>query len=125
QRRAGRRAALTPVRTPILVTGAAGFAGSHLLDRLLRDGCDLVAWRRPGDDRPAVGRRAALPPELASHIHVRWESVDVLNAAAVREAVARLQPRVVFHCAGAAHVGRSWNSTESTLAINVCGRHHL
>ena len=110
---------------PILVTGAAGFAGSHLLDRLVRDGRDVVAWRRPDGNRPGDGRRAALPPELARHAHVRWESVDVLDAAAVREAVARLRPRVVFHCAGAAHVGRSWNWTESTLAINVRGTHHL
>jgi GDP-4-dehydro-6-deoxy-D-mannose reductase len=31
----------------------------------------------------------------------------------------------VYHCAGAAHVGRSWDRTESTLAINVRATHHL
>src|SRR5207247_1924784 len=29
------------------------------------------------------------------------------------------------HCAGAAHVGRSWDSTESTFATNVRATHHL
>jgi GDP-4-dehydro-6-deoxy-D-mannose reductase len=31
----------------------------------------------------------------------------------------------VYHCAGAAHVGRSWEATEQTLALNVRGTHHL
>jgi GDP-4-dehydro-6-deoxy-D-mannose reductase len=31
----------------------------------------------------------------------------------------------VYHCAGAAHVGSSWDSIEATLAINVRGTHHL
>ena len=39
---------LAEMSTSILVTGAAGFAGSHLLDRLARDGADVVAWHRPG-----------------------------------------------------------------------------
>ena len=34
-------------------------------------------------------------------------------------------PARVYHCAGAAHVGRSWNAAEATLAVNVRGTHHL
>jgi len=30
----------------ILITGAAGFAGGHLLDRLSETGGDIVAWVR-------------------------------------------------------------------------------
>jgi GDP-4-dehydro-6-deoxy-D-mannose reductase len=98
---------------PILVTGAAGFAGSHLLDLLSRDGADIVAWHRPG---------GAAPREVAG---TRWEAVDLLDPAAVAAAVARVRPSGVYHCAGAAHVGRSWDSTESTFATNVRGTHHL
>jgi GDP-4-dehydro-6-deoxy-D-mannose reductase len=43
----------------------------------------------------------------------------------VRAALERVGPKAVYHCAGAAHVGRSWDSTESTFAINVRGTHHL
>jgi len=100
--------------TTILVTGAAGFAGSHLLDLLARDGADdVVAWQRPGSPTPAAGGRT------------RWESVDVLDAGAVRDAIARVRPHLVYHCAGAAHVGRAWDQVESTLATNVRGTHHL
>jgi GDP-4-dehydro-6-deoxy-D-mannose reductase len=97
----------------ILVTGAAGFAGSHLVDRLAGDGADLVAWHRPGGAPPRPAPRT------------RWEPVDLLDADAVVAAIARLRPSAVYHCAGAAHVGRSWDSTESTFATNVLGTHHL
>jgi GDP-4-dehydro-6-deoxy-D-mannose reductase len=97
----------------ILVTGAAGFAGSHLVDRLTGDGADLVAWHRPG------GAPARTVPRT------RWEAVDLLDADAVALAIARLRPSAVYHCAGAAHVGRSWDSSESTFATNVRGTHHL
>lgn len=98
---------------PILVTGAAGFAGSHLLDLLTRDGGDIVAWHRPGGS----------PPRDAAAI--RWQAVDLLDRTLVAEAIARLRPSAVYHCAGAAHVGRAWDSTEPTFATNVRGTHHL
>ncbi len=100
-----------------LVTGAAGFAGSHVLDLLARDPAvdRLAAWRRPGGE----------PPPASVPERIEWESIDLLDAAAVRTAIARLRPSVVYHCAGAAHVGRAWDLTESTFAINVRGTHHL
>jgi GDP-4-dehydro-6-deoxy-D-mannose reductase len=97
----------------ILVTGAGGFAGSHLLELLAGDDVAIVAWHRPGG-----APRAAGPS-------VRWEAVDLLDRGAVHEAVARTRPSAVYHCAAAAHVGRAWDSTESTLAVNVLGTHHL
>jgi len=56
---------------------------------------------------------------------VKWQAVDLLDAAQVHRAIAELRPSAVYHCAGAAHVGRSWGDTSSTFAINVRGTHHL
>jgi GDP-4-dehydro-6-deoxy-D-mannose reductase len=84
--------------TPILVTGAGGFAGSHLMDLLAGTG-HLVGWQR--------------------------SDVDLLDRAAVSRAVANLKPATVFHCAGSAHVGHSWSNTQESLATNVLGTHHL
>ena len=99
--------------TTTLVTGAAGFAGSHLVDLLARDGAGIVAWHRPG---------GAPPREVPG---TRWEAVDLHDRDAVDAAIARVRPSTVYHCAGAAHVGRSWESTETTFATNVRGTHHL
>ena len=98
---------------PILVTGAAGFAGSHLLDLLAADGGDLVAWRRPGGKPPRRVER------------VTWDAVDLLDRAATFAAIARWRPRAVYHCAAAAHVGQAWEHSADTFAVNVRGTHHL
>jgi GDP-4-dehydro-6-deoxy-D-mannose reductase len=97
----------------ILVTGAAGFAGSHLLDLLAADDVPVVAWHRPGRTPPAA------PPQ------VQWDAVDLLDRAAVRQSIDRVRPGAVYHCAASAHVGKAWDSAESTLAINVRGTHYL
>src|SRR5260221_6060686 len=99
--------------SPILVTGAAGFAGSHLIDLLARSGADVLAWHRPGGS-PQGGGSAGVP----------WDAVDLLVQETVPAAIARTRPSAVYHCAGAAHVGRAWDSTTPTFAINVRGTHH-
>lgn len=96
-----------------LVTGATGFAGSHLLDALVADNTDTIAWSRPGGH----------PPRALDG--VQWQGVDLLDRAMVRNAVRAHPPAVVFHCAGAAHVGQSWGTTTQTLKANVLGTHNL
>ena len=36
-----------------------------------------------------------------------------------------VRPAVVFHCAGAAHVGQSWGTAAATLRVNVLGTHSI
>src|SRR5438034_9046319 len=98
---------------PTLVTGAAGFAGSHLLDLLAEQQVEIVAWHRPGRTAGMGGAS------------IRWQAVDMLDRAAVRDAIRAIQPAAVYHCAGAAHVGQAWDTTTATLATNVLGTHHL
>ena len=97
----------------VLITGAAVFAGSHLIDLFAADGVETTAWHRPGGSAPA-----ARPG-------VTWEAVDLLDRAQVEAAVTRRPPAAVYHCAGEAHVGRAWDHTASTFAINVRGTHFL
>ena len=97
-----------------LVTGATGFAGSHLVDHLLEREPAIAAWSNP--------RGMAVS---ASNPKVTWDAVDLLDREAVRDAVARLQPSVVYHCAGAADVGTSWGDPVTPLRVNALGTHHL
>ena len=110
----------------ILVTGAAGFVGSHLLtllDRTAPAGTTLVAWRRTAEPR---GQTILSPPRPApADDRVTWREVDLLDPAAVTHAIAETRPTQVYHCAGVANVGGSWSNNHATLRANVLGTEHL
>jgi GDP-4-dehydro-6-deoxy-D-mannose reductase len=97
-----------------LVTGATGFAGSHLVEHLLEYEPAVAAWANP-HGTPVTVR----DPKIA------WSAVDLLDRQAVRDAIATLRPSVVYHCAGAADVGTSWADPVTPLEVNALGTHHL
>jgi GDP-4-dehydro-6-deoxy-D-mannose reductase len=98
---------------PVLVTGATGFAGSHLVDYLLDLGEWVAGWARAG------ARAGWRDPRVG------WQEVDVLDRGAVADAIRDLRPRTVFHLAGLPHVGESWKQADRALAVNALGTHHL
>jgi GDP-4-dehydro-6-deoxy-D-mannose reductase len=100
------------VNGPVLVTGAAGFAGSHVVEALGRRE-DVVGWTHHAPPPQEIARLAS------------WQRVDLLNPSEVREAIARLKPSGVIHCAGAPNVAHSWRDTVTPLSANVLATHHL
>lgn len=103
---------------PVIVTGAAGFAGSHLLERLARElpaGCVLEGWSRPGGSAPLHLEGRA----------ITWRAINLLDAAAVDAAIAASRPSLIYHCAGSPHVASSWSDTLLPLESNVLSTHHL
>ena len=106
----------------VLITGAAGFVGTHLLQLLSTTDpvSSIVAWRRPQRaDRSAPPRA---PGEPSS---VRWRTVDLLDRNDVTTAVEDCRPTAVYHLAGVAGVHSSWKNNLETLAGNVRGTQHL
>ena len=98
-----------------LVTGASGFAGSHLVEGLLENHPAVAAWSHRG----GRGVDAAADPR------VQWHAIDLLDRKAVSESLAELRPSVIYHCAGIAHVGESWSEPVRALSVNVLGTHHV
>ncbi len=101
--------------TRALVTGARGFAGGYLANHLARSGAAVTGWTRPIQGAP----------DPFFDPSIQWQHVDLLDRSAVVRALADLAPGVVYHCAGAAHVGASFTAVRDTLAANVLGTHHL
>ena len=96
--------------THVLVTGGAGFIGSHLVERLLAEGYDVTVL-----DNFATGSRAHVPPEA-----VLVEG-DVGDPTLVDEVFAGTSFDAVFHVAGQASIRLSFASPEGDLRTNVTG----
>lgn len=93
----------------VLVTGASGFAGSHLIEILQTTfATTLELW---GVDR---GRNA-----LPVWPGVQWRKVDLLDEQAVRALIGEVRPERIYHLAGQAHVGESWNNPWATFETNL------
>ncbi len=104
----------TPARKVPLVTGATGFAGSHLLDRLLTTHPAVAAWSS------ASGR-----PVPSGDGRVEWLAVDLLDRPGLERSLGVLQPSVIYHLAGLPHVGDAWKNGGRALEVNALGTHRL
>lgn len=96
---------------PTLITGARGFAGGHLLDRL--SGEQLIGWHRPG---------TAVQPASPS---IRWHPVDVRVRPMVDAAIAADPPARIYHLAGLSHLGSAWTDVVPHLETSILGTHYL
>src|SRR5213078_1134462 len=95
----------------VLITGGAGFIGSHLADRLLADGHRVRALDNLDPQVHAGGERPDyLDPE------VELQTGDVRDRDAVRRAV-----DAVVHFAAAVGVGQSMYEIERYTSVNAIG----
>jgi GDP-4-dehydro-6-deoxy-D-mannose reductase len=93
-----------------LITGISGFAGGHLAAALLERDAEVA-----GIDT-AVGQRLE-----TFRNRLTFTMGDIRDADAVRNAVKKLQPQVIFHLAAITNVGRAWTKRRETLEVNVVG----
>ena len=94
----------------ILVTGGAGFIGSHIVDSLLREGHAVAVI-----DDLSSGSRDNLPAGVPLHV------VDIVDPAAVARAFAAEQPDAVCHQAAQMSVSRSVREPLFDAQVNCIG----
>ncbi len=93
------------------ITGAAGFIGSSLVDRLLADGVSVVAW-----DNFSTGQRPFLENALR-HLNFRLIEGDNLDQSALTQAMAGCD--FVFHLAANADIKDGWSHPRKDLEQNT------
>lgn len=106
---------------PVFVTGADGFVGSHLTDRLIEADADVHVFIR-----------ATSSGELKNIRHhtenVTVHRGDLRDPHSVRQALASMEGYsdiLIFHLAAQAHVGESWERPYETIDTNIKGTLNL
>ena len=97
-----------------LVTGGAGFIGSHIVDRLLNDGHEVIVL-----DDFSTGHRS----NLAEHDKLTIVEGDISNSETVKQCMQGID--WVFHKAAVASVPKTVNDPVGSSAVNYQGTLHL
>jgi UDP-glucuronate 4-epimerase len=103
-----------------IVTGGAGFIGSHLVDRLLADGAAVIVV----DNFDAFYPRAAKEANLAGALQnprCRLVELDIRDATGVESLVSRSHPDAIVHLAARAGVRPSIEDPGLYSDVNVTG----
>ena len=94
----------------VLVTGGAGFIGSHVVDALIANGARVVVV-----DDLSTGKAERVAPEAD------LETVDISDAAALDAVVDRVRPARIFHLGAQSSVTVSVQDPQRDCAVNVGG----
>lgn len=97
----------------VLVTGGAGFIGSHVVDALLQAGIAAAVL-----DDLSAGRSENLPPEVALYR-------EDIRSAACGEILAREKPECVIHHAAQVSVAKSLADPDADASVNIAGTINL
>ena len=104
----------------VMVTGAAGFIGSHLVDRLMGEGEDVLAV-----DDLSSGSLANLADARRSQMgKFTFQRADITSTA-LAELIKRNKPQVIFHLAAQVDVRKSLKDPVHDAMINIIGTLNL
>jgi len=106
---------------PVFVTGADGFVGSHLTERLVEFGADVHVFVRATSSGELRNIRH-LRDSLTVH---RGDLRDKHSVSNALSALTDYDDIIIFHLAAQAHVGESWDRPYETIDTNVTGTLNL
>lgn len=101
----------------VLITGATGFAGSHLADLLLqKKDIELYGLKRTNSRFRNV-----------AHIKdkIKWIDGDLIDLASMINVIKESRPDEIYHLAALSWVTPSWNMPSAYMEVNAIGTIHL
>jgi UDP-glucuronate 4-epimerase len=114
----------TSTRPPVLVTGAAGFVGFHLSQRLLRDGHDVFGVDSVNDYYDPSLKEARLAV-LEKEPRFRFSRLDLADREATNRLFDEVHPPNVVHLAAQAGVRYSLEAPHAYISSNLVALGHL
>jgi len=111
---------MTSIAARILVTGGAGFIGSAVVRRLVRQDRAVLNY----DKLTYAGNLASLA-EVHNHPGYSFVQADVCDGAAFRAALEAFRPDLVMHLAAESHVDRSIDGPGDFISTNIVGTYTL
>jgi UDP-glucose 4-epimerase len=102
----------------VLVTGAAGFIGSHLTRRLVNEGAEVHALTSTVS--------SVYPTRLLDvRDDILLHEANLTDRSAMDALVGVSSPEIVFHLGAYTHVGKSWQRVDECIQANVQGTVNL
>jgi len=100
----------------VLVTGISGFIGSHLAERLLKEGAEVHGLVRINSNLWRI-------QNIKKRFNLHY--VDLRDFESVRKAVQSIKPQKVFHLAAYVDVNRSFDVMDEMIEVNIKGTLNL
>ena len=113
----------------ILITGAAGFIGYHLCQRMLNEGFNIIGLDNLNSyyDVKLKEKRIDLLEKLAKNKNLSWDffKVDLVNKDSLKNIFRNQKPLIVYNLAAQAGVRYSIKNPSEYINANILGFHNL